>query len=261
MQIFDRMSAQSGSKTLHETVYTQTDGSRSGAAEAAQEHFTAVYVNGAFWRRLVCTPRQLPEMVLGRLYTEGQIRDIDEVERIETDETGAQVSVILAPGAALRGHGGESAAASPLANEVFGGAVPPPVQPIAWRPEWVFALTRYFEAGTGTPLFAANRSVHSAMLAQGDKVLYCCEDIGRHNAIDKAVGCALLGGVDLKQCILFSSGRLPTDMVAKVIRAGIPVLCAKAACTPEAAALAAEFDLALITRAQNGSFALQNSAR
>lgn len=258
MQIYNKMYGQGGSETLHETVFSAAEGSRSAESIAAREHFTAVYLNEKPFARIVCTPRQIAEMVLGRLYTAGAIERIDDVENISVNETGTQVHVRLSRGA-TQSSGKINAVDDPLIQEVFGDAVPQPVQPIVWQPEWIYSLTRYFESGVGTPLFVSNHSVHSAILAQEDNVLFCCEDIGRHNAIDKVVGCALQSGVDLTQCILFSSGRLPTDMVAKAIRAGIPILCAKAACTDKAAQLARAFDLTLITRARSGSFALQNS--
>ena len=53
------------------------------------------------------------------------------------------------------------------------------------------------------------------------------EDIGRHNAVDKAVGYAVLNDIPLSGCMIFTSGRVPVDMVEKVIVAGIPVLVSK----------------------------------
>ena len=73
------------------------------------------------------------------------------------------------------------------------------------------------------------------------------EDLGRHNALDKVIGAALMQEIDLKQCVLFSSGRLPTDMVAKAIRAGVPVLASKAAPTVQGIELAKKYRLTLIT--------------
>ena len=78
------------------------------------------------------------------------------------------------------------------------------------------------------------------------KILYRCEDLGRHNALDKAVGCALTEGVPLAECVLFTSGRVPLDMVRKAIRAGVPVLVSKSMPTVQSAELAAEYGLQLV---------------
>jgi len=72
--------------------------------------------------------------------------------------------------------------------------------------------------------------VHSASLVGADGSLkYKALDIGRHNAIDKVVGMAVLNGDDLSKMFLVSSGRQPAGMVMKAVRAGIPLIISKSA--------------------------------
>jgi FdhD protein len=72
--------------------------------------------------------------------------------------------------------------------------------------------------------------VHSASLVDADGCLkYKALDIGRHNAIDKVVGMAVLNGDDLSKMFLVSSGRQPAGMVMKAVRAGIPLIISKSA--------------------------------
>ena len=119
-----------------------------------------------------------------------------------------------------------------------------PVTPIDWTPEQIFTLADRFSEDT--PLHKLTGATHSCFLARGSELLFSCEDIGRHNALDKAIGFALRHDIDLTGCIAYSSGRLPTDMVEKAIRAGLPVLCTKASPTAEAVALAQSCGLTLI---------------
>jgi len=71
---------------------------------------------------------------------------------------------------------------------------------------------------------------HSASLVDADGNLkYKALDIGRHNAIDKVVGMAVLNGDDLSKMFLISSGRQPAGMVMKAARAGIPLIISKSA--------------------------------
>ncbi len=71
---------------------------------------------------------------------------------------------------------------------------------------------------------------HSASLVHADGTLmYKALDIGRHNAIDKVVGMAVLNGDDLSDMFLVSSGRQPAGMVMKAVRAGIPLIVSKSA--------------------------------
>ena len=53
------------------------------------------------------------------------------------------------------------------------------------------------------PLHEKTWGAHSCFLALGEQLLFSCEDIGRHNAIDKAVGYALKNGLSLEYCILY----------------------------------------------------------
>lgn len=99
---------------------------------------------------------------------------------------------------------------------------------------------------------------HSCYLARGGEVLYSFEDLGRHNAFDKAIGRALIDGVDLTECTVFTSGRVPTDMAVKAIRAKVPVLASKAVPTDLTVEMARTFNLTLICSAHSDSFRVFN---
>ena len=119
-----------------------------------------------------------------------------------------------------------------------------PVPGLALQPEWVERLTAAMHAGL--PLYRATRAVHSCFVLHKGKIVFACEDLGRHNALDKAVGCAVLAGLPLAECVLYTSGRVPLDMVRKAIRAGVPVLVSKSMPTVQSAELAAEYGLQLV---------------
>jgi FdhD protein len=71
---------------------------------------------------------------------------------------------------------------------------------------------------------------HTASLVDADGGLrYKALDIGRHNAIDKVVGMAILNRDELSKMFLVSSGRQPAGMVMKAARAGIPLIISKSA--------------------------------
>ena len=125
----------------------------------------------------------------------------------------------------------------------------PPLAPVPQREipaAWVDALADAM--GQGLPLYRATHAVHSCLLLRAGKILYRCEDLGRHNALDKAVGCALTEGVPLAECVLFTSGRVPVDMVRKAIRAGVPALVSKSMPTVQSLELAEEYGLKLFIR-------------
>ena len=59
------------------------------------------------------------------------------------------------------------------------------------------------------------------------RTICIAEDLGRHNALDKVIGCALLQGVDFSQTLAASTGRQPTEMILKCRNAGIPIIATK----------------------------------
>ena len=216
-------------------------------AVLACEHAASILVNGQPAFRVVCTPALLPQMALGRLLTEGWIASAGEVDRISVCADGSRIEVELThPLAAPRAAVQEVASSTdnlPLARP----AELHPLRPspsLALEPEWVDTLTAAMSAGL--PLYQATRSVHSCLIMRRGQILYQCEDIGRHNALDKAVGCALLDGVPLAECILYTSGRVPEDMVRKAIRAGAGALVSKSMPTLSSLDLAGKYGLQLL---------------
>ena len=216
MKIVDRF----GSRPGAELVRLPQGGERL----LAVEHAAALLVNEQTAFRVVCTPELLPQLALGRLLTEGWIASADEVEQVAVCAEGLKVSVHLT---------------RPLA----------PVPQLEVPEAWVGTLAAAM--GGELPLYRATRAVHSCFLLRAGRILYQCEDLGRHNALDKAVGCALVDGVPLGECVLYTSGRVPVDMVRKAIRAGVPALVSKTMPTVQSVELAEEYGLRLLIQKKN----------
>jgi len=95
-------------------------------------------------------------------------------------------------------------------------------------------------------IFVRTGGAHGAALfGSALDVLATAEDIGRHNALDKVIGCRLLGGQDFAGCGAFISSRISYEMVVKAARAGLAVLAAISAPSSLAIDLAQRHGLTL----------------
>ena len=99
-------------------------------------------------------------------------------------------------------------------------------------------------------LFKSTRGgTHAVMLARvGGGLVVVREDVGRHNAMDKAIGFALQNGIDCRDCVALLSSRISFEMVQKAVRARIPVVAAISAATSLAAELASRTGCTLVGR-------------
>lgn len=242
MQIMDQFGAAPGAESVR-----MPDGTE---RTLAAEHAAAILVNEQPAFRVVCTPELLPQLALGRLLTEGWITSADEVERVAVCAQGLKISVQLRHPLAAAEQAGQEVPSCCTDNLTLASPVRlPPLAPVPQREipaAWVDALADAM--GQGLPLYRATHAVHSCLLLRAGRILYRCEDLGRHNALDKAVGCALTEGVPLAECVLFTSGRVPVDMVRKAIRAGVPALVSKSMPTVQSLELAEEYGLKLFIR-------------
>lgn len=94
--------------------------------------------------------------------------------------------------------------------------------------------------------FRKTGGVHSAALSDGENIVAFKEDIGRHNAIDKVIGEALMKNLDMPDLIVLSSGRISSEIVFKAQKMGSAFLISRSAPTDQAIKVAKVANLTLV---------------
>jgi len=99
-------------------------------------------------------------------------------------------------------------------------------------------------------------AVHGCALAQGSRILRFVEDVGRHNAVDAIAGWMWLEGLEGRDKIFYTTGRLTSEMVIKAAQMGIPVLVSRSGLTKMGHEIALKVGITMIGRAVNKRYLL-----
>ncbi|MBU0585781.1 MAG: formate dehydrogenase accessory sulfurtransferase FdhD [Alphaproteobacteria bacterium] len=121
-----------------------------------------------------------------------------------------------------------------------------------FRTSWLYRMTKTIN--TAPSLYLEAGAIHGCVLCREGEVLCYMEDVGRHNAVDKIAGWMFRHGVEAGDKILYTTGRLTSEMTIKTVRMGIPVLVSRSGFTSWGVSLARQAGLTLIGRARGKRF-------
>lgn len=124
--------------------------------------------------------------------------------------------------------------------------------PAEVRTSWLYSLAHKINR---TPsLYLEAGAIHGTVLCRQDRPLVYMEDVGRHNAVDKIAGWMLSEGVTGEDKILYTTGRLTSEMVIKCAHMGIPILASRSGFTAWGVDIALQVGLTLIGRMRGRRF-------
>ena len=134
--------------------------------------------------------------------------------------------------------------------DTFEAAALPADAPL--RTSWIYALSAKINR---TPsLYLEAGAIHGCVLCKQDVPLIYMEDVGRHNAVDKIAGYMFLNRIPATDKMLYTTGRLTSEMVIKTVQMGVPILISRSGFTASGVALARDAGLTLIGRARGRRF-------
>ncbi len=229
---------------------------RQGQPEELDDQVTieapvTIYLNGSELVTLLCSPEKLEYLALGFLRSEGLLSGIEDLEMIRVRKEEGLVEVELKEGAGLaeKLYGKRTVTSGCGKGTVFFSALDslrssPLTGKMQISPEKVLDLMGSLQ--DKAELYKTTGGVHSAALADRKKILYFCEDIGRHNAIDKIVGQCLREGTATEDKIIVSSGRLSSEILLKAAKLKIQLLISRAAPTNLCIELAENLNITLV---------------
>jgi FdhD protein len=230
----------------------------------AVEEPLEIRIDGADPLVAMRTPGADEELVAGLLLSEGVVTRAEEIAVIEPVAGCTNIVRVALDGVPAERLG--LLARTSLSNSACGvcGKVKLSTDPLAARriarsapaiaPETLLALPDRLRAAQG--VFAATGGLHAAGLFDAEGRLEALrEDVGRHNALDKLFGAALLGGqLPLDERIVLLSGRASYELLQKAVMAGVPVVCAISAPSSFAVQIAETHGVTLVGFLRRGRF-------
>jgi FdhD protein len=226
-------------------TYVRVSGDRveEVTAEVVREQPLTIHVDGVRFLTLLCTPVQLEALVLGYLWMETVITDVSEVRGLDVSAVDGRVDVTLArpvtlPTERILTSGCGGGITFRIDHRLFPRL---PSSPLRVSPARLAARMKDLYASA--VLYKASRGIHGAGLSDGDELLVVAEDVGRHNAVDKVKGEALLRGIPTEGRILLSTGRVSSEMLLKAARMGVPIIASRTSPTEMAVGLAEQLNV------------------
>jgi FdhD protein len=213
-----------------------------------------VHLNDRKVITIACAGLYVEELAVGFLRSEGFLMRRDDVAAVEVSPDRALVKVRTAAGTEIPDPG---AAGRTLASSGARGFVRPaeesraaPLDRVSLAPDRVLDLMERFLGQAR--LHEETGGTHAAALARNGEILVVREDIGRHNTIDMLGGYALLHGMDCHDAVILRTGRVSSEIVHKVRRLGVPVVCSLSVPTTQAVEMSRAAGITLIGSVRRG---------
>jgi FdhD protein len=234
------------------SVVRITEGMRSDVEDlVAAESPLTIVLDKRELVTVLCSPVNLKYLAIGFLFSEGLLKNKDEISKVVADDRKGivwvetkgtrEVDEEVLHRRFITSGCGRGASFYSFAD----GQTRPGVQSqVEISSSQVFQLVDGFQHRS--EVYKATHGVHSAALCDTGTILVFSEDIGRHNALDKVFGECILNDIQMNDRMIVVSGRISSEMLLKVAGRNIPIVMSVAAPTSAGVKLANDLDITLI---------------
>lgn len=212
------------------------------------ESLFTLYLNDREILTFLASPEKIGELAAGFLRSSGVIEGEKDIKKISVDynqgliwaDTEASTEIVeklLNRRYLTSGCGGGSMLEDPLSALNIGplkSGLTVDSGEIDLLMKGLFSGAKHYKRSGG---------MHSALLGGAGGVYAVAEDIGRHNAVDKVLGEALLNNIDTDDKIIATTGRISSEMLIKAARSGVPIVLSRTAATNMAVKIAASLNI------------------
>ncbi len=232
-------------------VRVTTEGRTETEDVVVRELPLTIFLNDKELVTMLCSPADLDPLAVGFLFSEGLLKNKEQIQRITIDDRRGVVRVKTADGVEsdsallfkrfITSGCGRGASFYSAADVQDQAKVESRVMITAHE---VFTLAYEFQHRS--QVYRATGGVHSAALCDTKNILVFTEDIGRHNAIDKIFGRCVLENIATDDRIILTSGRISSEILLKVAKREIPILISVSAPTDLGVNLAERLGITVI---------------
>jgi len=196
-------------------------------------------------------------LALGFLLNQGMLKATDQVTGIDYDEE-LEVAVVRTAGTTdIEDKLEKKTRTSGCAVGTVFGDMMAGLEGLALPDTPVHTSTFYdlsYQINHTPSLYMETGAIHGTALCQGRQILAYMEDVGRHNAVDKIAGWMYINGITAADKVLYTTGRLTSEMVIKTSLMGIPTLISRSGFTAWGVDIARQVGLTLIGRMRGKKF-------
>lgn len=223
--------------------------------EHSQERPIKIYLNNQPMAISQGTPKNLAELAVGFLLSEGLINDRDKLKNIIADSQLASVNVLSEESVDANHPVMKRVTSAGCAQTALLNGMTPSViernNNITFKADHLLAMMK--ELCEASPRRNTGECVHGCGVGKDGTLLCVREDIGRHNAMDKLIGQAWLDRLDMSELALFTTGRISHEMALKACQAGVSMIVSHKSVTDAAIEIADSLGITLVGKCRDDS--------